>query len=443
MFDYKIFLFIIPLVIILFFAYREISNLKQNIADINTELKQQSTTIASNVNQCVDRIEKISKIHITELQNINKINSQRINKISCICPESDNETEGLSRNYISPVDDASPEKEQSNAHIGGVADVPPENNELYMSESIKLPVYDPNDPLVMKHEDMSESRQDQETETDDEQNNSDDEDNMVMLEDIPTFQNVSAPMPQINCGNMFDTVVRLVAMNDVTNTMQCSGSPKHSPIIERLSEQKDEHRSVLSSKSGSSPSVSSCSEQSSVCSDASHETDTTQSSVSAKSIKSNASKKSVKSHASENSVKSNASKKSVKSSVSENYVKSNVSAKSVKSHASEKSINSNVSKNSVKSNVSKKSVKSNTSVKLDIPQETQPVPVEAPMPVAVVDTQKQDDGTVVPKSLDEYTLVDLKNLAKTHNVPIMAKVDGKLKQYKKAELYFMLKEIKK
>jgi len=106
MFDSKILIVVVPLVmvaILTFFAYREISVLKENLLRIDTELKAQSTNASINIDQCVERIEKISKAHITELQNINKINSQKINKINHIHMETE-ETEGLSRNYISPDD---------------------------------------------------------------------------------------------------------------------------------------------------------------------------------------------------------------------------------------------------------------------------------------------------------------------------------------------------
>ena len=94
--DYKIFFIIIALIIILVLAYREINYLKQNITEINDTLKNQSDGVRSDVSNCVDRIEKISEKHITELQHLHQINNQQINKVHKLCHESESASEGLS-----------------------------------------------------------------------------------------------------------------------------------------------------------------------------------------------------------------------------------------------------------------------------------------------------------------------------------------------------------
>lgn len=117
MFDVKFILVLIPLVVLLFLAYNEISDIKKNVKLLTTELKSQTTNITQNVSQCVERIEKISQSHISELQTINKMNLQQINRVNCIRIDGEDESEGLSSNYMSPNEKDIPEVAVQGHHL--------------------------------------------------------------------------------------------------------------------------------------------------------------------------------------------------------------------------------------------------------------------------------------------------------------------------------------
>ena len=362
MFDYKIIFFIIPLVIIVLLAYREINNLKQNISEINTEIKQQSVSISSNVNQCVDRIEKISKLHISELQNINKINSQRVNKVNNMCIESDNETEGLSRNYISPECE-----NQNHCITTDNKDIAVQNKDLYLSESLKIPIYVPDDVLYDDLDDDN-SNDDNNSSEDNKNDDCDDDENTNSVDvHAPTVENIMKPTQ--DGGNLLRSVLGLISMNDITNSFANTNTR---PIIEPVSENTNDSQQKSSEVN----------EQN----DITEIEDSNESQHSSGSIKSEHSNASTTTSKSERSNTSSSSKKSIKSIRSEKSERSNVSIQS------------------------QKDMKCNN---------------------------------IIQKPVDDYTLQELKLIAKENGINITVKTDGKMRQYKKAELYDVLKNFKK
>lgn len=384
MFDYKIIFFIVPLIIVLILAYREINNLKQNIAEINAELKQQTTNISSNVNQCVDRIEKISKIHITELQNINKINTQRINKVNTVCIDSENETEGLSRNYISPEG----EHEDNQCETSKKEQPKPieknNKNDLYMSsESIKLPIYEPEGIL---YDDLDD-------ESDDEQSTNV---NHQQTQASNSFTVSNFEHCQENPVNLFNTVLGIISMNDMAQNNV--DNVKEHPIIEPVSEHSSKHTQ--------NDSIASTNDN--------------------------------KSDISEFNISDNEMGRAIMVDISDE--KSSTSSLSRKSTSSKKSTTSTKSIKSMKS-VTPLKVKQNETQ--DILNNEKPILTK---PVKKITggkkSQRKEQTSIVKKTVDEYTLQELKSIAKENGIAITTKVDGKLKQYKKSELYDVLKKIK-
>lgn len=379
MFDYKIIFFIVPLIIVLILAYREINNLKQNIADINNELRQQTTNISTNVNQCVDRIEKISKIHITELQNINKINAQRINKVNTVCVDSDNETEGLSRNYISPEGECEDKKKTHKTNEKNNKD------DLYMSsESIKLPIYEPEGKL---YDDLEDEEDDDENDDGNDEQSSNINKQQTQASNGFTVSNFEHS--QENSNNLFSTVLGIISMNDMAqNNMD---HVKEHPIIEPVSEHSSKHTHEISNE---------------------HINDN-------------------KSDISEFNISDNEMGRAIMVDISDE--KSSTTISSHKTTTSKKS--------------SSRSSESTTHTKPNKTGETELVTKST-----LTDSSKKTSGgkksqrkaqkSIVEKTVDEYTLQELKSIAKENGITITTKVDGKLKQYKKSELYDILKKIK-
>ncbi len=319
MFDYKILFFTIPLIIILVLAYREIYTLKQSISEIDTELKHQTTCIASNVNQCVERIEKISKIHINELQNINKLNNQKINKTKMIITEEMCETDGLSKNYMSPENNI-------RERVHGTDDEQEKN--LYDSEeSIQFPLYEPTNTSHVTEENS-------------------DADDM----DVDT--------PIIGGTNIIGTLMKFVSANDIQVTPNNINATKTHPIIEPVSD-----------------------------------------TISKVSTKSNTDNISSQTEQSKKSMTSRISRKSKSDTVND-----------TEQCVSERSSSSKKTQSSRKSNVSRKKSES-------------------------VERHVQHDGM---KPITEYTLQELKEIAKTNGIPTTTKTDGKVRQYKKSEIYELL-----
>ena len=126
MFDVKIIIVMVPLIILLLLAYVEISDIKKNIKQLTSDVNNQTTNITQNVSRCVDRIEKISQSHISELQTIGKINLQQINRMSCIRVDDENNSEEMS-NYLSPVEKESQLK-PDNAPNGNMLPISEQRN---------------------------------------------------------------------------------------------------------------------------------------------------------------------------------------------------------------------------------------------------------------------------------------------------------------------------
>lgn len=153
MFDYKFIIMIIGFFLILivgFFLYKELIFVKNTIGEVKQHNENVVSNLSKNTNQCVDRLEKISKMHINELQNIAKINSQQINCIDAIPTDSDSKSDGLSRQYISPMNnqiDNDPPHEKS--------------DELYESgsESNKIPVYVPKNDAEQNEQEYNDEEE--------------------------------------------------------------------------------------------------------------------------------------------------------------------------------------------------------------------------------------------------------------------------------------------
>jgi hypothetical protein len=418
MFDSKIIFFIIPLVIILVFAYREIGTLKQHISEITAELKQQTTDISSNVNQCVERIEKISKIHITELQNINKINTQRINQINSVCAESDNETEGLSRNYLSPTGEEEHKVETKNQTVKKPENTGQNNvlekkiqrgGEPFMSsESVNLPIYEPEGVL---YDDVDE-KDDDDSETsscsdDDEYDGSEissscDNENILnnlQGDNIQIFGQYTNPI------NLFESVmgIKLVSMNDVVRTkMQQKNRPVIEPVSEHSVEEVNCHMSELDTPDDELGKII---KSSTCCTD------------------------------DFNSLTQKDIIFPLTTAISEKEITE------VEECVSHRSSTSTKSKKSISSSPKKTMSPIVETVDVVETVERSEKPTKAPTPIKKQISSKRKSHNEL-KSIDEYTLQELKTLAKNNDIPLATKVDGKPKQYKKLELYNMLKKIK-
>lgn len=338
MIDYKILFIIVPLVIIIVFAYREISVLKQNINDLNSELKQQTSHISENVNQCIDRIEKISKLHISELQNINKINVQKINKINTIkqlTHDTDNFSECLSGNAMSPL-----ESERDDKKCGFTENVSQHD--------------DTNEPFV-SNDDVKQKLE-----------------NILDDPNIPVFD------PEIHLQNNDDSEfsddsnISENILDEFEVNVELKQNITH-PKIELINDERKEISVPINLPDPD-----------------------------------------------------NVSTKSAKSSKSAESTKSDKSAKSTESGKSTKSDKSTKSKESLKSNKSEKSNKSKESTKSSKSEEH-----------TDIDKSKKTRNETL-KDMSEYTLIELKEIAKKRNISITFKSEGKTKQYKKSELYDLI-----
>lgn len=259
--NYKIILIIVAIVIIIVLAYIEISSVKESLTVIDNKLKSQTSTITTDVSQCVDRIEKISKAHILELQNINKINSQQINKISSIYRETDNETEGLSRNYISPreVVELHEEKKEieEKPKINNDETKKEDDNEFYMSnDSSKLPVYEPigvktfnpklleqEQPQQIQVEKKEEIKQETKENSDDElveySGEADVDEVSADEEEFPTFQSEKkSPILSKDVEYTYQELRKIAKKNNIPTAFKADGKLrpyKKSELFEILS----------------------------------------------------------------------------------------------------------------------------------------------------------------------------------------------------------------
>lgn len=136
--DAKIIILLIPIMVLLYIAYmeysdsKEISDIKKSVQTLSEGVKAQNNAFSHNVNACIERIEKISKSHISELQTINKLNLQQINHMSTIKVDGDDVSEGLSNNYMSPTVDQSGKK---NSPDNDMKVVCCKRDELYLSDA--------------------------------------------------------------------------------------------------------------------------------------------------------------------------------------------------------------------------------------------------------------------------------------------------------------------
>jgi hypothetical protein len=401
MFDYKILLFLIPLVIILFFAYKEINTLKQNLEEINSRLRNHTTDISDNVNQCVDRIEKISKLHISELQNINKIQNQRINRISHVANDSDNETEGLSRPYISPnvfeLSDTKPQKQLEKNIQQKEEGV--DADRLYLSngsDSVKIPIYTSNAQL---YDDLEASSDDESdcSSSDDEESQYDSDSETT---DSQYNENEIKEMEDDEMDSDF-----MVTRNDLYQTLSKSGFVDN--IMSMFSMKEQEYKSH--------PIIESISDVDSVL-------------------------EPVVEQVVEQVVDSVLEPvvEPVVDSVLEPVVEPVIESvlEPVVESVLEPVVESVVE--SVLESVVEPVVESVLEPVVEPVVESVLEPVLEP----VVSQTPLNPNSVLKKTLDEYKLEELKFLAKKYKIPVMIKINDKMKIYKKAELYDLLKEIK-
>lgn len=387
MFDVKFILVLIPLVVLLFLAYNEISDIKKNVKLLTTELKSQTTNISQNVSQCVERIEKISQSHISELQTINKMNLQQINRVNCIRMEGEDESEGLSSNYMSPNEKDIPvthsriTREGTTTRDEGIHtknDLPLKSkqlDDLYLSDDenkktlpkndeqvSEIPVYIPQGiPEPVDHNNTNEEDNDSESTGSVESA----QDTSEFIDDIlhPT-DNIHITPEHIISLNNIEQIAGLVGMSEIFGGSQTnvSGGILHQnklrgsgPIIEAISDEESNKQSNVENIDQNSE---------------------------------------VSSHIDEiaESIKVPTPDKDVES------IRSHTSKVSKKTESHDESQDEEKSSHS-KSTAEEKSVL---------------------------------------LSIDEYKLKDLQELAKKKGIATFTKVDGKIKQYRKQELYNVL-----
>lgn len=432
MIDYKILLPIVIIILIvvgiIFFAYKEISTLKKHIKQINDNIQNNNSQIYTSVNECVNKIERISKTHISELQNINKLNAQYINTVNTVFHDSE-ESEGLSKNYVSPNNQDEhiatyhnePNKNVCNDNVCENHNMIQNNKqtnddkELYMSndDSVKIPTYNPQQHGNIKtlpnylNENYNKDDENEFNENEFDENEFDENDDVIEYDSEikNTVENnddnknnkcnneqIEHPIPIIPmygknilnnvlssiCEKNIDLMFDLYNVNNTKNNSQ--------PIIERL--ETPTHCDNLSNQQTKTQ-LCKITPQNDIINDIINDT------------------KDVI-----NSNKDNISNCSLKS------FKSNKSCKSSCSSKSEPILSKKISPNEdILSNNSNHSNNSNNS------------------------NQSNNSNKIILKSIDEYTYSELKQLAKKNNIPTSIKNEGKMRQYKKAELFEILSKI--
>jgi len=408
MFDAKIILFLVPLAVLLYFAYTEISGIKENMKSIAADVKNQTDSITQNVNQCVERIEKISQTHINEIQTINKINLQQINRMHSIRGDEDVETEGLSNNYLSPTMKEQIVKTKPKINIIPKKVASPKRlDDLYLSDiedgkkSIPLEQIVISDvvekqpinvkPFELSRNDINTSQllqnipiyTPQEIQNDDSEDDESEECDDENEEEYDDSEDIDyQPNMNINMNELPEIQKIFEIFNNAP--IQLSKLRNSGPLIESI------HSDIISEVQIKDQNISN------------HQD--TQSSISSK----------VSEHL---DILSNQLSQSEK-------IPDTVSVKSVSSHKSMQSIKSNTS------------VKSNKSSKLSIPLDI----VEQDVRSSKSNTQPITEIQPILKEFDAYNFKELQNIAKQHNIPLSDKIDGKTRLYKKQELYNILQE---
>lgn len=356
MFNYKIIIIVVLLIILIYFAYTEYSYIHTSLNDIHLLLSKQNSDTCSHVEKCVNKIEQISKNHILELQNINKMNSQCINKMNKIELDVENDSEGLSPK-VQPdtkeeTNEKIAEKNEDNETQENVAIVNKEDPYLSNDDELKLPIYKPC-------ENVSESEIDTVCDECD-----DEETPEIKNTTIPATDDINIiPEIQPACRETINGILNgLISMNDIITLNQSPPQTKSSVIIEQIDDKND-----------------------------------------ADDIKKN---EDIISHLSEHV------QELCQHTASPNtpeIPKQTLYEDNTSNHSS-KSSKSSASKTSHKSSESSKS------------QKTPPK----------IDMTLQD--------IDKYKVVELKNIAKEHNIPTFVKsANNKYRQYNKKELYDVLK----
>lgn len=396
MFDVKFILVLIPLVVLLFLAYNEISDVKKNVKQLTLELKNQTSSITQNVSQCVERIEKISQSHISELQTINKMNLQQINRVNCIRVDGEDESEGLSSNYMSPNEKDNkeipnncipdqlgsdpiehtnvacsgdiPEKSKS---FGGATEIVTHSKitkdgtttcvkqQDTSDQKIRLlcqaqSTEDPEIPIYVPHEI-------QDVQEDSEESESDNDTSEFVEEPLNKPDNTPEHIISINDIEHFAGLVGMGEIfGDSKNKLHNSG-----PVIESIHSEEDEHTQSIEQISNN---------------------DTCSQNID------------VSAHIDEVSNK-------------------------ISQHSSHDSENNHELAHS------HEEYPENPTVAHQTESESQPS-----------NHSEEPVNKIVPKlnSIDKYTLKELQEIAKQKNIAISAKVDGKMRQYRKQELYDVL-----